>query len=99
MLDVFGMQQGGSQYRRLIAYFQRVFGATPPEREVLAQSHFDIPVDRKEDIAELARHVKSDGPPLVVYANFGLTNLRCFLQIVLRVMVRSDRCGSFADLL
>ena len=28
MLDVFGMQQGGSQYRRLIASFQRVFGAT-----------------------------------------------------------------------
>jgi hypothetical protein len=24
MLDVFGMQQGGSQYRRLIAAFQRV---------------------------------------------------------------------------
>jgi hypothetical protein len=28
ILDVFGMQQGGSQYRRLIAAFQRVFGAT-----------------------------------------------------------------------
>jgi Replication initiator protein A len=28
MLDVFGMQQGGSQYRRLISAFQRVFGAT-----------------------------------------------------------------------
>jgi hypothetical protein len=28
MLDVFGMQQGGSQYRRLIAAFQRIFGAT-----------------------------------------------------------------------
>ena len=28
MLDVFGMQQGGSQYRRLVAAFQRVFGAT-----------------------------------------------------------------------
>ena len=28
MLDVFGMRQGGSQYRRLIAAFQRVFGAT-----------------------------------------------------------------------
>jgi hypothetical protein len=28
MLDVFGMQQGGSQYRRLIGAFQRVFGAT-----------------------------------------------------------------------
>jgi hypothetical protein len=28
MLDVFGMQQGGSQYRHLIAAFQRVFGAT-----------------------------------------------------------------------
>jgi hypothetical protein len=28
MLDVFGMQQGGSQYRRLMAAFQRVFGAT-----------------------------------------------------------------------
>jgi hypothetical protein len=28
MLDVFGMQQGGSQYRRLFAAFQRVFGAT-----------------------------------------------------------------------
>jgi hypothetical protein len=28
MLEVFGMQQGGSQYRRLIAAFQRVFGAT-----------------------------------------------------------------------
>lgn len=28
MLDTFGLQQGGSQYRRLIASFQRVFGAT-----------------------------------------------------------------------
>jgi hypothetical protein len=28
MLDVFGLQQGGTQYRRLIASFQRVFGAT-----------------------------------------------------------------------
>jgi hypothetical protein len=28
MLDAFGMQQGGSQYRRLIEAFQRVFGAT-----------------------------------------------------------------------
>ena len=28
MLDVFGLQQGGSQYRRLITSFQRVFGAT-----------------------------------------------------------------------
>jgi hypothetical protein len=28
MLDVFGMQQGGSQYRRLISSFQRIFGAT-----------------------------------------------------------------------
>lgn len=28
MLDLFGMQQGGSQYRRLIAAFQRVFEAT-----------------------------------------------------------------------
>jgi Plasmid encoded RepA protein len=28
MLDIFGMQQGGSQYRRLIAAFQRVFGTT-----------------------------------------------------------------------
>ncbi len=28
ILDLFGMQQGGSQYRRLIAAFQRIFGAT-----------------------------------------------------------------------
>ena len=28
MLDAFGMQQGGSQYRRLVGAFQRVFGAT-----------------------------------------------------------------------
>jgi hypothetical protein len=28
MLDIFGLQQGGSQYRRLIGAFQRVFGAT-----------------------------------------------------------------------
>ena len=28
MLDIFGMQQGGAQYRRLIAAFKRVFGAT-----------------------------------------------------------------------
>jgi hypothetical protein len=28
MLDIFGMQQRGSQYRRLVAAFQRVFGAT-----------------------------------------------------------------------
>jgi hypothetical protein len=28
MLDTFGLQQGGSQYRRLVASFLRVFGAT-----------------------------------------------------------------------
>jgi hypothetical protein len=28
MLDTFGMQQGGTQYRRLIGAFQRIFGAT-----------------------------------------------------------------------
>ena len=28
MLNTFGMQQGGSQYRRLIGAFQRIFGAT-----------------------------------------------------------------------
>jgi len=28
MLDTFGIQQGGSQYRRLVASFQRIFGAT-----------------------------------------------------------------------
>ena len=28
MLDTFGMQPGGSQYRRLIGAFQRIFGAT-----------------------------------------------------------------------
>ena len=28
MLETFGMQQGGSQHRRLIEAFQRVFGAT-----------------------------------------------------------------------
>ena len=28
MLETFGMQQGGSQYRRLIGAFQRIFGAT-----------------------------------------------------------------------
>jgi hypothetical protein len=28
MLDTFGLQQGGSQYRRLVDSFQRIFGAT-----------------------------------------------------------------------
>ena len=28
MLNTFGLQPGGTQYRRLIAAFQRVFGAT-----------------------------------------------------------------------
>ncbi|MCU1325243.1 MAG: plasmid encoded RepA protein [Bryobacterales bacterium] len=28
MLDTFGMQQGGTQYRRLVTAFQRIFGAT-----------------------------------------------------------------------
>lgn len=28
MLETFGMQQGGSQYRRLVSAFQRIFGAT-----------------------------------------------------------------------
>lgn len=28
MLESFGMQQGGTQYRRLVASFQRIFGAT-----------------------------------------------------------------------
>ena len=50
MLDVFGMQQGGSQYRRLVASFQRVFGATfffttDSQREraaVMHQSRFNF---------------------------------------------------------
>jgi hypothetical protein len=33
MMETFGMQQGGSQYRRLIQAFQRVFGATIRKRE------------------------------------------------------------------
>ena len=28
MMDAFGMQQGGTQYRRLMSAFQRIFGAT-----------------------------------------------------------------------
>lgn len=28
MLDTFGLQQGGSQYRRVVGSFQRIFGAT-----------------------------------------------------------------------
>jgi hypothetical protein len=28
MLETFGLQQGGTQYRRLVAAFQRIFGAT-----------------------------------------------------------------------
>jgi Replication initiator protein A len=45
MLDVFGLQQGGSQYRRLIASFQRVFGATiffgtDTQREKAAVMHY-----------------------------------------------------------
>lgn len=50
MLEVFGMQQGGSQYRRLVASFQRVFGATffftsDSQREravVMHQSRFNF---------------------------------------------------------
>ncbi len=50
MLDVFGLQQGGTQYRRLIASFQRVFGATiffgtDTQREkaaVMHQSRFNF---------------------------------------------------------
>jgi hypothetical protein len=50
MLDVFGMQQGGSQYRRLIAAFQRVFGATiffgtdtqTPKAAVTHQARFNF---------------------------------------------------------
>ena len=44
MLDTFGMQQGGSQYRRLVASFQRIFGATiffgtDTQRETAAVMH------------------------------------------------------------
>jgi hypothetical protein len=50
MLDVFGLQQGGTQYRRLVASFQRVFGATilfgtETQREkasVMHQSRFNF---------------------------------------------------------
>jgi hypothetical protein len=28
MLDTFGMQNGGTEYRRLVAAFQKIFGAT-----------------------------------------------------------------------
>jgi Plasmid encoded RepA protein len=44
MLDTFGMQQGGSQYRRLVGSFQRIFGAmiffgTNTQREHAAVFH------------------------------------------------------------
>ena len=44
MLDSFGMQQGGTQYRRLVAAFQRIFGAriffgTDSQREKAAVVH------------------------------------------------------------
>jgi hypothetical protein len=50
MLDTFGLQQGGNQYRRLIASFQRIFGATiffgtDTQREraiVIHQSRFNF---------------------------------------------------------
>ena len=28
MLETFGMQKGGTEYRRLVAAFERIFGAT-----------------------------------------------------------------------
>lgn len=50
MLDTFAMQQGGTQYRRLVAAFQRIFGATiffgtDSQREraaVVHQAHFNF---------------------------------------------------------
>jgi hypothetical protein len=44
MLDTFGLRQGGSQYRRLVASFQRIFGAkiffgTDVQRERAAVVH------------------------------------------------------------
>ena len=50
MLDTFGMQQGGSQYRRLIEAFKRVFGATiffgtdtqPHKTRVVHHSRFNF---------------------------------------------------------
>ena len=45
MLDVFGMQQGGSQYRRLVNSFQRVFGAT-----------FFFTTDRQRERATVMHH-------------------------------------------
>ena len=53
MLDSFGMQQGGTQYRRLVAAFQRIFGATiffgtGTQREraaVVHQARFNFTVD------------------------------------------------------
>lgn len=50
MLDTFGMQQGGAQYRRLIESFRRVFGATiffgtdvqPKPAQVIHQSRFNF---------------------------------------------------------
>lgn len=42
------------------------------EHESFAQSRFDIYIDREEEIAELTRHIESDGPPLVVYGESGI---------------------------
>jgi len=50
MLDTFGMRQGGSQYRRLLGAFQRVFGATiffgtdtqPDKAAAVHQVRFDF---------------------------------------------------------
>jgi hypothetical protein len=50
MLDTFAMQQGGTQYRRLVAAFQRIFGATiffgtdtqREKAEVVHQSRFNF---------------------------------------------------------
>jgi len=38
MLDTFGMQQGGSQYRRLVASFQRIFGESSEQPSSLERT-------------------------------------------------------------
>jgi hypothetical protein len=38
MLDTFGMQQGGTHYRRLVAAFQRIFGPQAKESRAVSET-------------------------------------------------------------
>jgi hypothetical protein len=98
MLDTFGMQQGGSQYRRLVGTFQRIFGATTffgtdSQRERAAVVHRDCQnmIVLSE---EFYREVMSHPIPTDLEAAKALSSCPAALDLFMWVSSAASRRGA-----